>query len=114
MLVIRLDLDDFSVERDRLREESFLPEVIGHAGVFRDRLVAQSGTEVEVSEGVDGIPVVRLIVQDFAILDDGLGELALADQLLRCAQRSFAIEWHGESGRSINRIKFQRQRRRTE
>ena len=35
-----------------------------------------------------------LILDDRAILGDGQIELALAEQLLRFAERAFAVKWH--------------------
>ena len=98
-LFVRLDLENFLVERDGFWKEPFVRQVRGNLVVFGDGLVDLPAAEVEVSQRVGGIPVGGLILDDRAVFRDGQIELPLAEQLLRFAERSLAIKWHRQRSR---------------
>ena len=99
--VVRLELEELLVERGGLRIEAFADEVLGDAGVLRDRLVGLAGAHVEVAEGVGRGPVARLVLDHAEVLGDGGVEPPLPEQLLRLFQRVFAVD--GPPGFSTSR-----------
>src|SRR5262245_38720047 len=50
--------------------------------------------QVEIAEGVDGVPVARLLFDQPDVLRDREIESALALQALRLTKRRLAIKWH--------------------
>ena len=68
MLVIGLEFEDFLVKRARLRQEAFVAETVGNARELLDRLVGLPRPEVEIAQGVGGIPVARLVLNDAEVL----------------------------------------------
>ena len=100
VLVVRLDLQDLLVERDRLRKKSILVQAVGDAGELIDRLVDLSGADVQIAEDVGGIPVARLILDDEEILRDRRIRLSLPEQLLGVAQLGSAVDGHSSVSQS--------------
>jgi len=91
---VGLDLQDLSVQRDSLRKEPFVGQVIGDAGIFRHGFVRLAGAEIQVAKSVRRVPVRRLGLDHAAVFGDGQIELALPEQLLRFSQGSIAVKWH--------------------
>ena len=60
--------------------------------VLRDRSVGLTGADIQIAEGICGVPVARLIVDDTDVLRDGAVEAALAKQLFRSFQRLVTIK----------------------
>ena len=94
VLVIRLQLEDFLVDRGRLRQEPVGADTIGDADELLDRLVHLTEARVQVADQIRRVPVARLSGEDAQVLRNGSLELALADQLLRIAQCGGAIDGH--------------------
>ena len=104
MLVIRLQLEDFLVDRRRLRQESVGAYIIGDADELLDRLVHLTEARVQVADQIRSVPVPRLFGDDAQVLRNGSLELALADQLLRIAQCGGAIDGHESAIRSASLV----------
>ena len=68
--------------------------MLGDLVELGDGLVDLACAKIQIAERIRGVPVGRLIVDDRAVFGNGQIEPALAEQLLRFAQCSFAIEWH--------------------
>ena len=90
-LVLRLDFQNFLVERGGTREEPFVHQVIRDLRVLRGRLVRLSGAHVQIAQSVPGVPVARLLLDDAHVLRDREIELALTEQLLGFFERLFAF-----------------------
>ena len=114
-LIVGPDLEDFLYSAAARGREAFVDEMIGDAGILRDRFVGLAGAPVEIAKGVGGIPVARLIVEHARVLADSSLEPALPEQLLRFFQRVFAVEGQerlsppGRDGWSGLRIEFIKQ-----
>ena len=68
VLVIGLEFEDFLVKRARLRQEAFGAETVGDARELLDRFVGLPGPDVEIAQGVGGIPVARMVLNDAEVL----------------------------------------------
>ena len=112
MLVIRLQLEDFLVDRRRLRQEPVGAYAIGDADELLDRLVHLTEARVQVADQIRSVPVPRLFGDDAQVLRNGSLELALADQLLRIAQCGGAIDGHESAIRSASLVTKLRSNRR--
>ncbi len=84
VLVVRLDLEDFLVERRGLWIEPLVGEVIGNAGVLLDALFDLLGAHVEIAQRVGAVPVARLRLDDLDVFDDRGVDLAKFQGLFRC------------------------------
>jgi hypothetical protein len=80
---------DLLQDRDGLGDEAVLPEVVGDPLVQGDGVLHAADAAVEVAHPVDGVGVVRVGLEQFFVLVDGLLDLAFLDKFFRCAQNFY-------------------------
>src|SRR6202023_4091177 len=88
----RLELADLLVHGDSLDRESLGGIGVAHTLKTVRGLVVIAHAGVEVSHGVTHREILGIILEDLAVLSDGILQLALLDILLRSAEDLLFIE----------------------
>ena len=86
VFVVRLQLQCLLVEGGGFRKEPFRKLMVGNTDVLLDGLVVLAGANVHVAKRVDGVPILRLVVEQADVLRDRSVQLVLADELFRFLQ----------------------------
>jgi len=95
VLVIGARLQRLLVNSSGLRKEALTKQVIGDLHELQDRTIDVAGAQVQIAEGIDRVPVARLVFDQAHVLSNGEVEPALAFQPLCLPKRRLAVNWHG-------------------
>ena len=105
--MVRLDLEGLLVECRRLCKKAFGELVIRDPNELLDGLVVLAGPQVEVTERVDRVPVLRLVFHKTHVFLDRSIELSLAKQLLRLFQCRVSINCHRKEGLVLANLRIE-------
>ena len=93
---LRIQAQSFLVDGDGFERESLFAVMFGDAQETPDRLLRLAEARVEVAERVERGEILRLVLDDLAVLLDGLRNLVLRQTLLSRVDSLGFIESHRE------------------
>ena len=94
MLVVGTNLEDLLVDSGCLGMKPVAHEIVRETHELLDRPIGLPRSKIQISEGIRGCPVLRLILDDTRVFGNRQLELPLSKQLLRVSQGGGAINGH--------------------